>query len=499
MPRAWGRILTVCIILFFPALVQGGIGFRFEQRISLPKLKEAATVTFAQPDSSSAPILLATDGNQVIVYSVERDSLLFSRTVARQYERCRQIFLADINRDSIPDLICGLTTKNRFRVIMLDGRSGYRDSSVISFPASAANCDAPNRTLAIVELGKDHRSELFISADTGKIDGRALGFSRLYRSFPQSIGWSIDRSIKNPSVISLADKSRFIWGEASPCSQIPYSASHKLNSTASVISIDPDGKIGKFGLVYPNPCGALPPQFHSIDPVLRLSRFDPSRITQTEMITEADRQFHCGDDTTAQHRRTLNYSWMHNPGTLEHIWSWDLNAQYHDFRFIPGFVDHFFAMDERGLAMFRLSDGTVASHLDQIPEGAREWVLSNNDGVPRLLCVNGNDLSLYSLDLTTDTPEDGENGLPVNFQMLRLYPSAMGYGLTIPVEVPRPGRLTVQILDKNNKIVATLIDEQSLQEQRMLNWESRNAPSGIYTIRAVFDGQTLTRKVLVIK
>jgi hypothetical protein len=266
-----------------------------------------------------------------------------------------------------------------------------------------------------------------------------------------------------------------------------------------VISIDPDGKIGKFGLVYPNPCGALPPQFHSVDPVLRLNRFDLSRISQTEMITEADRQFHCGDDTTTQYRRTLNYSWMHNPSTLEHIWSWDLNVQYRDFRFIPGFVDHFFAMDEHGLAMFRLSDGTVASHLDQIPDGAREWVLSSNDGVPRLLCVSGNDLSLYSLDLTTDTPEDGENGLPVNFQMLQLYPNATGDGLTIPVEVPRPGRLTVQILDGNNKVMATLIDELSLQEQRMLNWESSNAPSGIYTIRAAFDGQTLTRKVLAIK
>ena len=225
----------------------------------------------------------------------------------------------------------------------------------------------------------------------------------------------------------------------------------------------------------------------------------PDRYTQTEMITEVLREFHCGDDTTTQTRRTLTYFMAFNQTTLEHVWSWDIQDPYTNFMFIPGFIDYFFVFDMQALVMFRLSDGKPVTRLDQVPESFRDWVYPTRDSIPQLVCLKGNVMTLYSLDVTTDSPEDSENGLPVRFELGPLEPTASGKGYAVTVDIPFDGKLTLEIVDRAGKVVETLWDSPVRQAKKSLEWNTSEQISGTYTVRATFEKQIRSRKLLVLR
>ncbi len=491
-------ILTFLLAPCQSSVTEAGIGFRFERAFDIPALSKSPSVAkFVRTASGGEPLFLATDGDAVLLASSSTDEVLFCRKVTQAGETCGEIEMADITRDSIPDLILGLRSKRGYRVLMLDGRSNYRDSQSVSLRLASSGACEPNSYFTLTDLNGDKRAELLISADTGTNDGRLTGFTTLYSSFPKSIQWTLNRSVRRAQLMTLVDKSRILYAEPSSCESLPFANTRRYNSAAQAFSIDSSGKVGPFGLVYPMPCGAVPPNFHSVIPELQLYRYDLSLKAQSDVLTEVVREFHCGDDTTTQTRRTLTSMMMHSAATLEHIWSWDLAQPHHDYTYIPGFSDYFFAFDSTGLTMFRQSDGTVITQLSQVPEGVMGWVYPLVDSLPQLMTIRDKRVELYSLDLTTDSPDDGENGLPVKFALLPPYQTPTGY--SIPVDIPRIGGLKVQVLDKTGAVVKTLTSGQSPQMRRVIEWETDGAASGVYTLTAAFEGQTFTRALMVLK
>jgi hypothetical protein len=479
----------------------GGIGFRYERAISVPGLVDSISIlTFAPADSVHAPLLLASDGRTAIIYSTEKDTLLFKQIVARKGESCTNLMLIDINRDHAQDLVCGLHSKGAFRVLVFDGKSQFAETTSVRITHGLeSRCAEPPEYLQAVDLDRDSFPELLMSVDSSVVSGTPLGETRLYYSFPDSLLWKIDQPIRSATDLTMADKSKLLWAEPSFCAKPRYNITKKLSSVANAIAVTWDGAIGSFGLGYPNPCGPRPPQFHSIEPKLWLHRYDQDRYTQTEMITEVLREFHCGDDTTTQTRRTLTYFMAFNQTTLEHVWSWDIQDPYTNFMFIPGFADYFFAFDLQALVMFRLSDGKPVTRLDQVPESFRDWVYPTRDSIPQLVCLKGNVMTLYSLDVTTDSPEDSDNGLPVRFELGPLVPLAAGKGYAITVDIPFDGKLTLEILDQTGKVIETLWDSRVRQAKKSLEWNTSEQISGTYTVRATFEKQIRSRKLLVLK
>ncbi len=492
-------VLVGCLLaLYLPLVTEAGIGFRFERAFDIPALGKSPTeAKFVRSVSGDEQLFLATDGDAVVLSSTTTGEVIFCRKVTEAGEICRDIHFADVNRDTVPDLIVGLIGERKFRVLLLDGRSNYRDSQSVSLRLANSTSCVPNSYFTLTDLNGDKFVELLISADTSTGDGRLTGLTRLYSSFPKSIQWTLNRSVRRAQLMTLVDKSRILYAEPSSCENLPFAITRRYNSAAQAFSIDSSGKVGSFGLVYPNPCGAVPPNFHSVIPSLQLYRYDLSLKAQSDVLTEAVREFHCGDDTTTQTRRTLTSMMMHSVGTLEHIWSWDLTRPHYDYTYIPGFSDYLFAFDSTGLDMFRQSDGTVITHLSQVPEGVKGWVYPLVDSLPQLMTIRDKRVELYSLDLTTDSPDDGENGLPVNFALLPPYLTDSGY--LIPVDIPRIGGLKVQVLDSKGAVVKTLTSGQSPQMRRVVEWETKSVASGIYTLVATFEGQTFTRALLVLK
>lgn len=498
------RVRFCWLILFcfcLPSLVLGGIGFRYERSDTIPGLVDSISIlTYAPADSVHAPLLLASDGRTAIIYSTEKDTLLFKKQVARKGENCTSLMLIDVNRDHAQDLVCGLHSKGSFRVLVFDGSSQFTDTASVRFSHGLeSRCAEPSEYLQVVNLDNDSFPELIVSVDSSVVSGTPLGETRLYYSFPDSLLWKIDQPIRSATDLTMADKSKLLWAEPSFCAKPRYSVTKKLSSVANAIAVTADGAVGSYGLGYPNPCGPRPPQFHSIEPKLWLHRYDPDRYTQTEMITEVLREFHCGDDTTTQTRRTLTYFMAFNQTTLEHIWSWDIQDPYTEFMFIPGFSDYFFAFDLQTLVMFRLSDGKPVTRLDQVPESFRGWVYPTRDSIPQLVCLKRNVMTLYSLDLTTDSPEDSDNGLPVTFELESLSRTVSGNGYSIDLGIPYDGKLTLEILDRTGKVVTTLWDSRVKQARKTLEWNTSDQKSGTYTVRATFEKQIRSRKLLVLK
>lgn len=493
------RVLSALIVLFSPLLCEAGIGFRFERSFDIPALSQPATqVTFVSGSSGDEPLCLATDGDAIVLFSSRTGEVDYCSRVTQPGEQCRDLRFGDINQDTIPDLIAGLVATDRFRVLVLDGRSHYKDTSSISLSiAVAPYCQQAHSFLTLVDLNGDSLSELLISADTGVAGVKGTGVTRLYSSFPRKVVWSIGRSVRYAQVVTLVDRSRRLYAEPSECERLPYAVTRQINATAQAITIDSSGTVGPVGLFYPSPCGAVPPNYHSVEPSLVLYRHDLSRLPQAELFSIATREFQCGDDTTARSITTLSYSLMHSTLTLEHIWSWDITVPYHDFTFVPGFPDHLFALGGHSLVMFRLSDGSVATNLEHLPAQFQGWVYPATDSIPQLLTRDNRRVALYSLDITTDDPEDGENGLPVRFSILPLYRD--DGRVIIPLDIPWSGELSVEVLDQKGDSIAPLLRGQSPQMQHRIEWKMDGLASGIYVIRASFDNQTISRPVLVLR
>jgi hypothetical protein len=511
----FGRLILILILLLFaiPSIAHAGIGFLFERSFTVPSLTgELTQLKFARYDTDSIPEVIATDGHTVVIYSMTGDSVIFQRMVAPNTSICESIEFADVNRDSIPDLACcvygdPLEQGDPFRrAIVYYGSSYFADSGFVVLPMYSSpinGCHAYWGYMQVLDLNADGLDELFVSADSiefGQLE-QSLGFARLYHSFPDSISWSVGAPIASADLIQLSDGSRHIWGRTIECSYYELLGEFPPPSYFSrVISLSASGAKGSFTVGFPNPCEGSTVFNATVSPSYLFSRYDPSMQSQTELFTSSVRTYRCGSDTTTILRKTLNYHLMYTTATMENVWSIDFPSDLYGMTFIPGLSDYFFAFEGESLLMFYLADGAIRTQLSDVPAGDKFWGTPFADSIPRLIARQGNTVSLYTLDITTDSPEDGQNHqLPVTFRLASPYPNPFNAGLSIPVDVPRSGRLTVTVHNLLGQQVAELIDRDTSQGKLTLPWDASGYSSGIYFIRAKFNDQTATTKALLLK
>ncbi len=507
MRTALLRILFLSFVIMAPTLAHAGIGFLFEQTHTIPGLAgNIIGVRFGLYDNDSIPELIATDGHTVVIYSMTGDSVIFQRLVAAEPSICESIEFADVNRDSIPDLASSVHDYQGRRAIVYDGASDFAESSLVVLPSYASpvnGCHAYWGNMQLLDLNGDGIAEFFVSADSIEYDRleQSLGWSQLYYSFPDSMIWSASAPVMSANLIRLADGSRTIWGKTSECSYYELLGESPPPSYFSrVISLSSTGMKGSFNVSFPNPCEGSTVFDATVKPQYLFSRFDPSMQSQTELFTTSVRTYRCGADTTTIVRKTLNYHLMYSTSTMENIWSIDFPGNLYGMTFIPGLSDYFFAFEGEALLMFHLADGIIRTRLNDVPAGNKSWMTPFADSIPRLVATHGTTVSLYTLDITTDSPDDGINGqLPISFKLASPYPNPFNAGLTVPLDIPRPGRLKVTVHNLLGQQVAELIDRDTSQGKLTLPWDASRFSSGVYFIRATFNDQTATTKALLLK
>ena len=207
------------IVFLFSSNINSAIEPIEELSFSIPGLTNAVEqFAFNDIDNDNIPEVLATDGSILVLYSIAKDSILFTDTIPARTDTLEivinyRILFDDINRDSIPDILYaryfsdseyfGLyPIKAHCEIIFFDG-SNYNNSQIIDLDPLVSDQTTVgsdgwqgNLYLKSIDINGDYYNELVISFKT--IDSyfdylytysyvNTDGINILYNSFPDSL------------------------------------------------------------------------------------------------------------------------------------------------------------------------------------------------------------------------------------------------------------------------------------------------------------------------
>ena len=85
------------------------------------------------------------------------------------------------------------------------------------------------------------------------------------------------------------------------------------------------------------------------------------------------------------------------------------------------------------------------------------------------------------------------------FQLFQNYPNPFNPQTTIPFELQKTGPVQVRVYDMTGREVATLVDKVMPAGSHNLTFDAHGLASGTYYYRLMFNGQTLTKRMLYVK
>ncbi len=90
--------------------------------------------------------------------------------------------------------------------------------------------------------------------------------------------------------------------------------------------------------------------------------------------------------------------------------------------------------------------------------------------------------------------------LPAGFGLLQNYPNPFNPGTTIPFNLNKRSRVTIDVFDMLGRQAAALLDEVRDAGQHSVQFDASNLAGGMYMCRMQIDGrQTLTQKMMLMK
>jgi hypothetical protein len=189
------------------------------------------------------------------------------------------------------------------------------------------------------------------------------------------------------------------------------------------------------------------------------------------------------------------------PPAVEVLWGLDIdlgsvtNLLYH-----PDYPGYFFAFVDGAFAQFEGASGAVNQATSNVPEGRLHWDYPFGDSTPRLVALNGTELSLYIPDIITGVENSPDpEALPVEFTLGDPYPNPFNVTVTIPVYATYRGHVIVELFNPLGQRVALLYDGELEAGRNLLTWNASRHPSGIYLVRARSATETRTAKIVLLK
>ena len=126
----------------------------------------------------------------------------------------------------------------------------------------------------------------------------------------------------------------------------------------------------------------------------------------------------------------------------------------------PDLPGYFFGIAGDTLFMFNGENGSIRATTTDIPSGQRYWDNNWPDSLPRLVVMNGHQVDIYSMDITTELEDNQTQTMPQTFLLGRPYPNPFNAETTIPINLPKRGNLKVEIYNRLGQTVATLVDRE---------------------------------------
>ena len=102
-------------------------------------------------------------------------------------------------------------------------------------------------------------------------------------------------------------------------------------------------------------------------------------------------------------------------------------------------------------------------------------------------------------DLPALSNENSSSGVINQFNLTRLYPNPFNPVLIIDFDINQAGLVEVKISDITGSMVKTVYEGFEGAGKHQINWNSENLPSGVYFVSLQAGGNSLTKKVVLLK
>jgi len=89
--------------------------------------------------------------------------------------------------------------------------------------------------------------------------------------------------------------------------------------------------------------------------------------------------------------------------------------------------------------------------------------------------------------------------IPSKFSMEKAYPNPFNPITNFNINIPSDGFTHLGIYDINGKLVETIINESLISGSYQFNWDAKENPSGLYFIKAQFEQNVLSEKIILVK
>lgn len=492
------------------------------------------------------PEVLIRSGQEVILYSLSGDSVFWETVL--DTGSYYGILLADVNRDSIVDVVTasygGLNPYSEEGVV-LDVYDGIFDDSPIrtSFENRAEDCSRPSQNyscnyyhsfgitaLAAADYNGDGYNELVFSYGYKLFVGdmiyygvtRSFGLTRSYHSFPDSVQWTSDNLSYAPVVMPSFSNTYTVSNCRCSYDDIgsrntwpPGRHNAQTIGLVSLQGFDAEGDTA-FSLINGNgKCSNnsidtqcddrwredVATSYHTLHLAL-LGDLDTTNYG-VEILIDYDWSNKCdwiysGNPPDEGHKLRL-YS-VSDLGEVILLWERDLEADY-TFVSSAAFPGLFFGLRVDSMYVFSGADGQIQATLGDAPAGLRRFESPNDRFDDFLTLIDSNHVTVYRLapSIALESPSEEPGLLPQSISLGAPYPNPFNAQLTIPVTLKPGSHLKVEVVDILGRTADRIHDGPVSRGFSNIVWKANGFSSGVYFITAYSGGSTATTRALLLK
>ncbi len=269
--------LSIIFVSTVSILVASEINFPLQLSFTVPGLSGPITqVKFNDINRDGFPEVLATDGQNVVLYSVTADSIIFDFE-CNTADCVQTMLFQDVNRDSIPDIVVDLRAEGpifggRSIIEIYNGALNYGTMDSISFPyyfSPTDGCCSGNDIVFADDYNDDGYNELLVSVENiigGVINEYTNGMSYLFWSFPDSLIWQKETYFDVASELPLDGSSKGLWLRSSHCTYWEMMGTRSLFIGRHISFLDSAATVIPISLAPPNVCVSDSIDFYQEEP-----------------------------------------------------------------------------------------------------------------------------------------------------------------------------------------------------------------------------------------
>lgn len=104
-----------------------------------------------------------------------------------------------------------------------------------------------------------------------------------------------------------------------------------------------------------------------------------------------------------------------------------------------------------------------------------------------------------TIAVVVSVKEEPDTNIPTEFKVSQNYPNPFNPTTTISYSLPEPGKIKIKVFDSIGKEIKLLVDKYEERGNHWVEFDGRKLSSGVYYYQIGYHGQTVTKKMVLIK